>query len=81
MAYTVTALMLINTAYASGAIRCGSYIVEGGGRSGPGRYEVLKKCGEPTSKRGDVWIYERGGGGTRVLIFNQAGILDRVETP
>ena len=72
------ALGLFDTAEASGSLRCGSYTIQGGGRHGPKRYEVLKKCGEPTFKDGNVWVYEQSGG-TRRVVFNQGGIVDRIE--
>ncbi len=32
------------------SMRCGSHIIQDGVRDGPGKYEVLKKCGEPTER-------------------------------
>jgi len=62
------------------SIRCGTHLIYGGGgKVSAGKYEVLKKCGEPVSKNGDTWIYEQGSM-LRVLIFNYDGRLDRIES-
>jgi len=62
------------------SIRCGTHLIYGGGgKVSAGKYEVLKKCGEPESKNGDTWIYEQGSM-LRVLIFNYEGRLDRIES-
>ena len=62
------------------SMRCGTHIISSGGRHGPGQYEVLKKCGEPTARSGDVWIYELPGGTRRVLVFDANGSLSRIES-
>ena len=49
------------------------------GKSASGKYEVLKKCGEPVAQRGDTWIYEQGSM-IRVLTFNYEGRLLRIES-
>ena len=66
-------------AFASGSMRCGSHIVSAGQRHGPGKYEVLKKCGEPTQRNGDTWIYERPGNKQDVVFFDASGRLMRIE--
>ncbi|MDH4030246.1 MAG: DUF2845 domain-containing protein [Chromatiales bacterium] len=80
--WIVPALLLsafaLEPALASGSMRCGSHIISPG-RDGPGRYEVLKKCGEPTARSGDTWVYEQPRGGKRVLRFDASGNLTRVE--
>ncbi len=74
--FAVGALFLSEPAAAS-YLRCGSHIIEEGGRHGPGKYEVLKKCGEPTGRFGDTWIYDRPDG-KAVLRFDAAGMLTRI---
>ena len=64
--------------FASGSMRCGSHIVSAGQRHGPGKYEVLKKCGEPTVRNGDTWIYDRGSK-QYVVMFDPSGMLMRIE--
>ena len=70
-------MLLIQTALA-GSMRCGSHIISTGGLHGPGKYEVLKKCGEPTVRSGDTWIYDKPGGVKYVVVFDAAGYLARI---
>ena len=70
-------MLLIETAFA-GSMRCGSHIISTGGLHGPGKYEVLKKCGEPTIRSGDTWIYDKPGGVKYVVVFDAAGYLARI---
>ena len=74
----LSALML-EPAFAVGSMRCGTHIISTGGRNGPGMYEVLKKCGEPTDRFGNTWIYAQSGGGRRVVVFDSSGNLMRIE--
>jgi len=60
-------------------LRCGSHLLETGGRHGPGMYEVLMKCGTPTERLGNTWIYKQQGS-TQIVHFNDSGRLSRVET-
>jgi hypothetical protein len=64
--------------FASGSMRCGSHLVSAGQRHGPMKYEVLKKCGEPTDRYGNTWIYEKGGK-TYTATFDQGGRLERID--
>ena len=59
-------------------LRCGTHLLEAGLRNGPGMYEVLMKCGKPTVRHGNTWVYEQGGS-RRIVHFNDAGRLTRVE--
>jgi hypothetical protein len=68
---------LMENAFAD-SMRCGSHIISTGGLNGPGKYEVLKKCGEPTVRSGDTWIYDRPGGVKYVVVFDAAGYLARI---
>ena len=61
------------------SMRCGSHIISTGGLHGPGRYEVLKKCGEPTVRSGNTWIYERPGGVQYVVVFDSNGNLLQID--
>jgi hypothetical protein len=62
----------------AGSMRCGSHIISTGGLHGAGKYEVLKKCGEPTVRSGDTWIYDKPGGVKYVVVFDAAGYLARI---
>jgi len=57
------------------SMRCGSHIISSGGLHGPGKYEVLKKCGQPAARSGDTWIYEQPGGSRRVVVFDASGYV------
>ena len=70
--------MVLGDAAQADYLRCGSHLLEAGGRQGPGMYEVLMKCGPPTVRHGNTWIYERSGA-RRIVHFNDAGQLVRVE--
>lgn len=77
---TVAALLLaivsMQPAVAS-SMRCGTHIVSSGQNNSPGQYEVLKRCGEPTFRQGDTWIYERSSSVSRRIRFDRNGnILD-----
>lgn len=80
--FTAVAMLLASipeTASANESMRCGRHIVSAGQRHGPMQYEVLKKCGEPTSRSGNSWIYERPRTATRVFVFDFSGRLMRIE--
>lgn len=83
LSWVTAALLLMvlafEPAFASGSMRCGTHVVSPAGRHGPGKYEVLKKCGEPTARVGDTWIYEKAGGAKRELRFDASGNLTRVQ--
>jgi hypothetical protein len=70
-------MLLMQTALA-GSMRCGTHIISTGGLHGPGKYEILKKCGEPTVRSGDTWIYDKPGGVKYVVVFDAAGYLARI---
>jgi hypothetical protein len=61
------------------AMSCGTHIISAGQRHGTGKYEVLKKCGEPTARSGNTWIYEQHGGAKHVLVFDASGSLSRID--
>ena len=70
--------LMVEPAFADGSMRCGTHIISSGERSGPNKYEVLKKCGEPTNRSGSTWTYERPGGATRVVVFDSSGKVSRI---
>jgi hypothetical protein len=68
-------LFVIEVAYAD-SMRCGRHLIRDGGWRGPSMYEVLKKCGEPTYRNGNSWVYEETRSRYRkVLRFNHDGLL------
>jgi hypothetical protein len=70
--------LMVEPAFADGSMRCGTHIISSGERRGPDKYEVLKKCGEPTNRSGSTWTYEQSGGATRVVVFDQSGKVSRI---
>lgn len=70
------AILLAETASAA-SMRCGGHQIESGGRHGDGKYEVLKKCGEPKAREGNTWIYVFGT--TRYIVhFNDSGLISTI---
>jgi hypothetical protein len=72
---SVAVMLLAWQPLSAGSMRCGGSIIQDGGRHGPGKYEVLKKCGEPTFRQGNTWVYDRGSNRRKVFIFNDSGLL------
>ena len=72
------AFLLLSESAFAGYMRCGSHLIVDGGRNGPGKYEVLKKCGNPTERHGNTWIYAKPGKPKRVLHFNPNGLLTSI---
>jgi hypothetical protein len=60
------------------SMRCGRHIISSGGLHGPGKYEVLKKCGQPTARSGDTWVYDMPGGVKYVVVFDASGYIARI---
>ncbi len=61
-------------------MRCGQHLIyAGGGKDSASMYEVLKKCGEPEAKQGNIWIYKQGSM-RRMLTFRGDGKLQRIES-
>ena len=64
-------------ARADPAVRCGNDLLESG--LGTSRYLVLQKCGEPTFRDGNRWIYDRGESFLRILVFKDNGELSFIK--
>jgi hypothetical protein len=76
----VLTLIAMQSMASDRSIRCGTYLIYGGGgKDSAGMYEVLKKCGEPEAKYGNNWIYVQGSM-RRILTFNYEGRLLRIES-
>lgn len=74
-------LVLISAAAAqpavAGSMRCGTHVISSGQNNSPGMYEVLKRCGEPTFRQGNTWIYEKSSSVSTKIRFDRNGnILD-----
>ncbi len=75
----ITAFSLLTIQPVSaGSMKCGVHIIDDGGRTGPGKYEVLKKCGEPTYRQGSTWVYEKGSKRNYIVVFNDSGGLSSI---
>lgn len=70
----VLALASLQPATAS-SMRCGTHIISSGQGNSPGQYEVLKRCGEPTYRQGNTWIYERSSSVVRKIRFDSNGMI------
>jgi hypothetical protein len=75
-----TGLLLAGPVQA-GSITCGDYTITDDQEVGQTTDQVLEQCGEPTSKDGDNWIYDRSdeGEGIYILHFDDSGQLDSIE--
>jgi len=60
------------------SMKCGVHTIQDGGRPAIGKYEVYKKCGEPTVREGSTWVYDRKGAGRFILIFKDRGELSTI---
>lgn len=69
--------ILLTGAALADSLRCGTNIVASGQRHGGSKYEVLKKCGEPKVRRGNIWVYEKGGS-IREVRFNDSGRIQSI---
>jgi hypothetical protein len=58
-------------------MECGTHMISDGEISGPILSEVVEKCGEPTSRDGNSYVYEKGNT-TYVLVFDDAGNLNSI---
>ena len=70
-------MLMFQSVYA-GSMRCGSHIISDGGRTGPGTYEVLKRCGKPTFRQGNSWVYEKGKK-RYVIVFKDSGQISSIK--
>ena len=68
-------MLMFQSAYA-GSMKCGQHIISDSGRKGPGTYEVLKRCGEPTFRQGNSWVYESK---RKVIVFKDSGEISSIK--
>jgi hypothetical protein len=57
-------------------MRCGNLLISGDQIHPLLKEQVLKECGEPTSKDYNRWYYETQG---KILVFNDNDELDHIE--
>ena len=76
---TIMLLVVMNHASAA-SMRCGVHLIQDGGRNSPGKYEILKKCGDPLDQYGLTWIYEIAGS-RYILTFKENTQLKTIRRP
>jgi len=74
---TCAALLLAGTTQA-GTMNCGETIIVDDQPDEQFKQQILAQCGEPASRDGDDWFYEREDVGY-VLHFNDSGRLESIE--
>lgn len=60
--------------HADTSIRCGKWVIEGGVETS--NYTVLKKCGEPTFKDRNRWIYDKNSRKIIKILYFHEGKLE-----
>ena len=70
-------VVMMESAVARGSMRCGTHIITSNPSNPSGKYDVLKRCGEPTTRYGDTWIYKKGSITNR-LEFSSNGQLKNI---
>jgi len=78
VAMLILLTLMLDSALAD-SVRCGSHIISSGQRHGTDKYEVLKKCGEPTVRAGNTWVYDKLAGKKTIMVFEADGKLSRIE--
>ena len=81
MKLTTTFLMLMLgtlTIYQAGAdsLRCGDKLVN----VGDSEYELLDRCGEPSAREDNGWVYERGSGELTMIVKVSEGVVRSIQT-
>ena len=71
-------IFITESAMARGSMRCGTQMITSDPAGPSGKYEVLKRCGDPTERYGDTWIYKRGSV-THTLEFSSNGQLRNIK--
>jgi hypothetical protein len=74
VAALLISIVMMESAMARGSMRCGTHIISSDPSYPTGKYDVLKRCGEPTVRYGNAWIYEKGSV-KRTVTFNNNGRL------
>ncbi len=73
----VFGVLVATTVFAASGMRCGSKLVE----IGDTEYQILRKCGQPSYKEANRWIYDRGAGSfIKILTFGNGKLLFIDET-
>jgi hypothetical protein len=70
-------IFMTESAMARGSMRCGTHMITSDPAGPSGKYEVLKRCGDPSERYGDTWLYKRGSV-THTLEFSSNGQLRNI---
>jgi hypothetical protein len=78
---TAGASFLLATTAQAGSISCGDATITDDQDEGQTTMQILEQCGEPTSRDGDTWLYDRSdvGQGIYLLHFDDSGQLDSIQ--
>ena len=77
LSLALLAMVHVSTAVAD-TMACGQHMIQSGETEPLEKQEVAQKCGEPTTKDGNDWVYERDGENTKILHFNDNGGLESI---
>lgn len=72
----IAATVAMSSAALAQEMRCGNKLISGDQIHPLLKVQVLEKCGEPTSREGNSWYYQRQG---KILVFNDNDELDHIE--
>ena len=77
----IAAALLIAGSATAGSISCGDSTISDDQDEGQTSMQILEQCGEPTSRNGNDWLYDRSdvGEGIYVLHFNGASELESID--
>ena len=70
-------MVMTESVMARGSMRCGTHMITSDPAGPSGKYEVLKRCGDPSERYGDTWIYKKGSI-THTLEFSSNGQLRNI---
>ena len=79
LASVVFGILFLVGPVSAGYMRCGVHTISDGQRKGMGKYEVSKKCGQPTEQFGNTWVYDFPGQSKKILRFNDSGQLSSID--
>jgi hypothetical protein len=79
IAALVISTVITESAMAIGSMRCGTHLISADAGNPSDMYDVLKRCGEPTARFGDTWVYKRSSSVQHRLTFSGNGFLQRIE--
>ena len=58
------------------SLRCGTKLVD----VGDSVYELLDRCGEPSAREGNRWIYDRGPEKLKMIVRVGEGVVQSIHT-